>query len=165
MIVDKGLTTFHMKQKQQTTLKLSSTKYKQEAHEGLCSTGMVLWSFSIQSMYVWWRSDSKWRLFCVHKLYYTNFDNLMGHNPVLHWRIWLVCKRNRALINIELLSKFGEDQRVNGASSVFTSCIIAILTISRAIIQTCKGTSGWFSKGTKLSSIFNYYLSLVKIRY
>ena len=26
---------------------------KQEAHEGLCSTGMVLWSFSIQSMYVW----------------------------------------------------------------------------------------------------------------
>ena len=42
MIVDKGLTTFHMKQKQQTTLKLSSTKYKQEAHEGLCSTGMVL---------------------------------------------------------------------------------------------------------------------------
>ena len=34
-----------------------------------------------------WRSDSKWRLFCVHKLYYSNFYNFMGHNPVLHGRI------------------------------------------------------------------------------
>ena len=53
---------------------------------------------------------------------------------------------------------FNPDHRiVNGGPIVFTSCIIAILTISMAIIQSCKGTSGWFSKGTKLSSIFNYY--------
>ena len=43
---------------------------------------------------------------------------------------------------------------------MFTSCIIAIVTISRAIIQSCIGGSGWFVKGTELSSIFNYYLSL-----
>ena len=59
---------------------------------------------------------------------------------------------------------FGEDQKVNGASIVFTSPIIAILTISRAIIQSCMGGSGWFAKGTELSSIFNYYLILMKIR-
>ena len=40
---------------------------------------------------------------------------------------------------------YGEDRIVNGGSIVFTICIIAILTISRAIIQS------WFSKGTKLS--------------
>ena len=55
---------------------------------------------------------------------------------------------------------YGEDWIVNGGSFVFTSCIIAILTISRAIIQSCMGGSGWFVKGTQLSSIFNYYLSL-----
>ena len=58
---------------------------------------------------------------------------------------------------------YGEDRIVNGGSFVFTSCIIAILIISRAIIQSCMGGSGWFAKGTELSSIFNYYLSLVKI--
>ena len=94
---------------------------------------------------------------------YRNFDKFKGHNPVMQGHIWLVFKRNQALINIELLSKFGEDEIVNGASIVFTSCIIAILTISRAIIQSCKGTSGWFSKGTEFSSIFNYFLSLKKI--
>ena len=83
---------------------------KQEAHEGLCSTGMVFWSFSIQCMYVWWISDSKWRLYCVHKLYYSN------------------------------------------------------LTISRAIIQSCMGGSGWFAKVTKLSWISNYCISLIKIQ-
>ena len=41
---------------------------------------------------------------------------------------------------------------------MFTSCIIAIFTISRAIIQSCNGTSGWFLKGNKLSSILNYHL-------
>ena len=59
---------------------------------------------------------------------------------------------------------FGEDQIVNGGSIVFTSCIIAILTISRAIIQSYIVTSGWFSTGTKLSWIPNYCVSLVKIR-
>ena len=52
-------------------------------------------------------------------------------------RIWLVFEINRALINIKLLSKFGKDQIVNGATIVFTSPIIAMLTISRAIIQSC----------------------------
>ena len=58
---------------------------------------------------------------------------------------------------------YGEDRIVNGGSIVFTSCIIAILTISRAIIQSCMDGSSWFANGTELSSIFNYYLSLVKI--
>ena len=58
---------------------------------------------------------------------------------------------------------YGEDQIVNVGSIVLTSYIIAILTILRAIIQSCMGGSGWFVKGTKLSSIFNYYPSLVKI--
>ena len=47
---------------------------------------------------------------------------------------------------------------------MFTRSIIAILTISRAIIKSSMGGSGWFSKGTELSSIFNYYLSLVEIQ-
>ena len=58
---------------------------------------------------------------------------------------------------------YGEDRIVNGGFIVFTSCFIAILTISRATMQYCMGESGWFAKGTELSSIFNYYLSLVKI--
>ena len=37
---------------------------------------------------------------------------------------------------------YGEDWIVNGGSFVFTSYIIAILTISRAIIQSCMGGSG-----------------------
>ena len=61
--------------------------------------------------------------------------------------------------------KYGEDRIVNGGSIVFTSRFIAILTISRAIIQSLMGGYGWFAKETKLSSIFNYYLSLVKIKY
>ena len=48
---------------------------------------------------------------------------------------------------------------------MFTSSIIAILTISRAIIQSCMGGSGWFGKGTELSSIINYYLSNISIVY
>ena len=56
---------------------------------------------------------------------------------------------------------YGEDRIVNGGSIVFTRCIIAI---SRAIIQSCMGGSGMFAKRTELSSIFNYYLSLVKIK-
>ena len=71
---------------------------KQEAHEGLCSTGIDLACF----------------------------------------------KRNQYVINIKIPSKFGEDQIVNGSSIVFKSCIIAILTISRAIIQPCMGRSGRF---------------------
>ena len=31
----------------------------------------------------------------------------------------------------------------------FTSSIIAILTLSKAIIQSCMGVSSWFAKGTK----------------
>ena len=58
---------------------------------------------------------------------------------------------------------YGEDRIVNEGSIVFTSCFIAILTNSRAIIQSCMGEFGWFAKGTELSSIFNYYLSLEKI--
>ena len=58
---------------------------------------------------------------------------------------------------------YGEDRIVNGGFIVFTSCIIAIWTISRAIIQSLIGGSGWFAKEPSLSSIFNYYLSLVKI--
>ena len=34
---------------------------------------------------------------------------------------------------------------------MFTSSIIAILTIPRDIIQSCIGGSGWFAKGTELS--------------
>ena len=45
---------------------------------------------------------------------------------------------------------------VNRGSIVFTSCFIAILTISRTINQSCMGRSGWFAKGTKFSPIFNY---------
>ena len=37
---------------------------------------------------------------------------------------------------------YGEDRIVNGGSFVFTSCIIAIFTISWAIIQSCMGGSG-----------------------
>ena len=51
-----------------------------------------------------------------------------GHNPVMQGHIRLVFKRNQALINTKLLSKFGEDQIVNGASIVFKSSIMAILT-------------------------------------
>ena len=78
--------------------------------------------------------------------------------------IWLVFERNRALINIQLLSKFGEDQIVNGASNVFTISTIAILIISRAIIQSCMGGFDWFAKGTKLSWISNYCISLNEIQ-
>ena len=45
---------------------------------------------------------------------------------------------------------------------MFTSSIIAILTISRAIIQSCIGGSGWFAKGTELSWISNYCISLIE---
>ena len=61
--------------------------------------------------------------------------------------IWLVSKGTnywQYVINIQIPSKFGEDQIVNGSSIVFTSCIIAILTISRAIIKPCMGRSGRF---------------------
>ena len=47
---------------------------------------------------------------------------------------------------------------------MFTSSIIAILTISRAIIQSCMGGSGWFAKGTELSWISNYCISLMEIQ-
>ena len=46
---------------------------------------------------------------------------------------------------------------------MFTSSIIAILTISRAIIQSCISAAGWFSKETELSWISNYCISLIKI--
>ena len=77
--------------------------------------------------------------------------------------IWLVFERNRALINIKLLSKFGEDHIVNGATIVFTSSIIAILIISWTIIQSCMGGSGWFAKGTELSWISNYCIRLIEM--
>ena len=47
---------------------------------------------------------------------------------------------------------------------MFTSSIIAILTISRAIIQSCMGGSIWFAKGTELSWITNYCISLIEIQ-
>ena len=47
---------------------------------------------------------------------------------------------------------------------MFTSSIIAILTISRAIIKSCMGGSGWFAKGTELSWISNYCISLIEIQ-
>ena len=48
---------------------------------------------------------------------------------------------------------------------MFTSSIIAILTISRAIYnQSCMGGSGWFAKGTELSWISTYCLSLIEIQ-
>ena len=59
---------------------------------------------------------------------------------------------------------YGEDRIVNGGYFVFTSCIIAISTISWAIIQSCMGGSGWFTKGTELSLISNYCISLVEIQ-
>ena len=59
---------------------------------------------------------------------------------------------------------YGKDRIIHGDSIVFTSCFMAIFTISGAIIQTYMGGSGWFAEGTELSSIFNYYLSFVKIR-
>ena len=57
---------------------------------------------------------------------------------------------------------YGEDRIVG--SIVFTTCIIAILTISRAIIQSCMGGSGLFAKGPKLSWISNYCISLIEIQ-
>ena len=78
-------------------------------------------------------------------------DNSKGHNPVLHRWIRLVCKRNRVFINIYLLSKFGGDKIKTEDFIAFTSCIIEIFTISRAIIQSSMAGSGWFAKGTKLS--------------
>ena len=60
--------------------------------------------------------------------------------------------------------KFGEDQIVNGASIVFTSSIITILTIPRAIIQSCMDGSGWFAKRTELLWISNYCISLIEIQ-
>ena len=47
---------------------------------------------------------------------------------------------------------------------VLTRSIIAILTISRAVIQSCMGGSSWFKKGTELSWISNYCISLVEIQ-
>ena len=47
---------------------------------------------------------------------------------------------------------------------MFTSSIIAISTISRAIIQSCMGVSDWFAKGTELSWISNYCISLIEIQ-
>ena len=47
---------------------------------------------------------------------------------------------------------------------MFTSSIIAILTIPRAIIQSCMGGSGWFAKGTELSWISYYCISLIEIQ-
>jgi len=38
------------------------------------------------------------------------------------------------------------------------------LTNSGAIIQSCMGGSGWFSKGTELSWISNYCISLIEIQ-
>ena len=62
---------------------------------------------------------------------------------------------------------YGEYQIVHGVnrgSIVFTSSIIAILTISRGIIQSCMGGFGWLAKGTKLSWIPNYCISMMEIR-
>ena len=56
-------------------------------------------------------------------------------------------------------------QIINGASIGFTKSIIRIPKIPRTIIQSCMGGSGWFAKGTKLSWIPNYCVTLVKIRY
>ena len=47
---------------------------------------------------------------------------------------------------------------------MFTSSITAILTISRAIIQSCMDGSGWFAKGTELSWISIYCERLMEIQ-
>ena len=47
---------------------------------------------------------------------------------------------------------------------MFTSSIIAIMTISRAIIQSCMGGSGWFAKGIELSWVSNYCISLIEVQ-
>ena len=63
-------------------------------------------------------------------------------------------------MDTELLCKFGENQIVNGASIVFTSSIIVILTISRDIIQSCMGGSWLVCK--KLLWISSYFISLIE---
>ena len=105
---------------------------KQEAHEGLCSTGMVL--------LVIFKSE---HVLC------------MGNKGKMNKQVLF-----SSIFNYYLsLVKIGEEIETLVCSQ---SCIIAILTISRAIIQSCMVGSDWFFKRTKLSSIFNYYLSLVK---
>ena len=60
---------------------------------------------------VWWRSDSKWKLYCVHKLYYSNFHNSKGHNPVMNRLPWIsnYCK---SLIEIQLKNKDCRDKKL-----------------------------------------------------
>ena len=43
-----------------------------------------------------------------------------GHNPVMHEWIWLVFERNRSLMYIQLLNKFGKHQIINEDFIVFT---------------------------------------------
>ena len=54
---------------------------------------------------------------------------LKGHNSVMHGRIWLVYKRNRALMYIQILYKFGKHWIINDDFILFTRSIIAILPI------------------------------------
>ena len=53
-----------------------------------------------------------------------------AHEGLCYTGIDLACfKRNQYVINIQIPSKFGDDQIVNGSSIGFTGYIIAILTI------------------------------------
>ena len=45
---------------------------------------------------------------------------LKGHNPVIHEQIWLVFERNRALMDIQLLNKFGKHGIINEDLIMFT---------------------------------------------
>ena len=88
---------------------------------------------------------------------------LKGHNPVTNKWIWLVFEKNGALIDIQLLYKFGKCKITNEDFIVLTRSIIAILTNSRAIIPSCINGPGWFSKGTKLLLISSYCINLVNV--
>ena len=87
---------------------------KQEAHKGLCSTGMFFYGehahtsnrqFTYKGKK---RPKTLFQIYCtngyqisskhhqcsVHKLNFMNFDHFKGHNPVMHRRIQLVFERN-----------------------------------------------------------------------
>ena len=54
---------------------------------------------------------------CVDKLYFSNFDNFKGHNPVMYRRIWQIFENNRGLLDIKLLYEFGK-YRIRNECSV-----------------------------------------------
>ena len=80
----------------------------------------------------------------------------------MHGRIWFSKGTELSWISNYCISLVEIQSKVK--TIVLTSSFIAILTISRAIIQSCMGGSGRFSKGTELSWISNYCISLVEIQ-